>query len=343
MKRKTRWILISLGGAAALLFFLYYFRSVSLLLLASWILGYLLLPFVNGFTARGVPVSAAILICYGMFFTALLFLLGVVLPIFLRELRGITESLPIYYRYVMSLWEHYIGNNAVASFLHEVGFGDELGRFFEERSTHLWEQTLSALALLPKAAVGSLLLPILSYYFLRDKEQIVGGLLLIFPPEVRVSVTTLWEDIDGVLRNFIGGNLLVSLFVALLTFFGLWLLGVDYAAVLGIFYGILDLIPYFGPFLGAVPVVIFPLLQGDVNIFLVILLLFAVQQIENYFISPRILGDQVGLHPVSVILLVLLGGIIGGVLGMVLAIPLAAVARVLLIFFYEKLVATTID
>ncbi|MBQ2765104.1 MAG: AI-2E family transporter, partial [Firmicutes bacterium] len=108
-------------------------------------------------------------------------------------------------------------------------------------------------------------------------------------------------------------------------------------------YGFLEIIPYFGPFLWMIPIVLFLLLQGESNIFIVIVLLFFIQQFENYFISPRILGDQVGLHPVSVILLVLVGGYFGGIIGMVLIIPVAAVLKVVLIFLYNRLVASGID
>lgn len=343
MKRKSQWILIALCGALLLLFFLFYFRSVSTLLLMSLILSYLLLPLINGFTERKVPISAAVLIGYGMVFLVLLFFLGVMLPLLLQQTEGILDALPVYYQYALSLWEHYINNSRFAALLCSVGAEEQIGAFLTARAAHFGEQIMKYLAVLPKAMLGSLLLPVLSYYILRDKEKMIGGILRIFPPNIRVSVTTLWEHIDKVLRGFIGGNLLVSFLVGVLSALGLWLLGADYAAVLGMFYGILDIIPYFGPFLGAIPAVIFPLLQGDVNIFFVLLLLFTVQQIENYVISPRILGNQVGLHPISVIVFVLLGGAIGGVLGMVLAIPLAAVAKVLLLFFYEKFVATTID
>ena len=136
---------------------------------------------------------------------------------------------------------------------------------------------------------------------------------------------------------------MVAFIVGILTFGALWILGVDHALVFGILYGVLDIIPYFGPFLGMIPIVLFLLLQGEANIFLVIVLLFLIQQFENYFISPRILGDQVGLHPVSVILLVLVGGYCGGIIGMVLIIPVAAVLKVVLIFLYNRLVASGID
>lgn len=343
MKRKTKWILVSLVGALLLVFFLSRFREVALLLLFSVIASYLLYPMVDAFTAKNVPSAVAILICYGIFLIILLFLITSIVPFLYNEFRGIISSLPVYYQYVLSLWDHYMADGGLGDFFQTMGFDENLMDYLGTMADRFGDQTFQVLSLIPKLLLGSLLIPVISYYFLKDKNKILGNVLMVFPPRTRVSVITLWEHIDEVLRSFIGGNLLVSLIVGILTFVGLWILGVEYAVVLGLLYGLFDIIPYFGPFLGAIPIVIFPLLQGEVNIFLVILVLFFVQQCENYFISPRILGKQVGLHPVSVIILVLIGGYSGGVFGMVFIIPVAAVAKVLISFFYEKLVASTID
>lgn len=343
MKRKTKLILFLLVGAFLLTLFLYRFREVALLLLFSVIVSYLLCPVVDAFTAKNVPSAAAILICYGIFLIILLFLITSIVPFLYDEFRGIISSLPVYYQYVLSLWDHYMGEGVLGDTLQTMGFDEKLMTYLGAMADRFGAQTIQVLSLIPKLLLGSLLIPVISYYFLRDKNKIVGNALMVFPPRTRVEVITLWERINDVLRSFICGNLLVSLIVGSLTFIGLWLVGVDYAVVLGLLYGLFDIIPYFGPFLGAIPIVIIPLLQGEVNIFLVILVLFLVQQCENYFISPRILGKQVGLHPVSVIILVLIGGYSGGVLGMVFVIPVAAVLKVLLLFLYEKLVAFTID
>lgn len=343
MKRKTLGTLFLIVLIALTVFFMVRFRAVFLLLLMSVVLAYLLHPVVNGFNLQGTPRPVGIMVSYGIFLMVLLFFMLVFLPLLYAEFTGIFDALPVYYQYVLDLWDHYITETGLMTFLGSVGFDDKIQGFFSSWTDRFATHTMSLLTGIPKFAIYALLVPVISYYFLRDKNEIVGHLLMLFPPRTRVTVTTLWEEIDGVLFAFIRGNLLVSFFVGVLTTVGLFILGVDYAAVLGILYGILDIIPYFGPFLGAIPVILLPLLQGDVNIFWLILLLFAVQQGENFFISPRILGDQVGLHPVTVIVLVLVGGYCGGILGMVGMIPLAAVAKVLLIFLYEKVVATTID
>lgn len=343
MKRKTFGVLILMIGLVILLTLMICFRAVFMLLIISVILAYLLHPAVNGFSAKGVPQMVGILVSYGIFLTLLLFFLMVLMPRIYREFVDIFDALPVYYQYVLDLWNHYVTETGWMAFLGSVGFDDKIMGFFSAWTDSFAEDTVHLLTLVPQFALYALLVPVLSYYFLRDKNKIITHLLMMFPPSSRVAVTTLWEQIDHVLMAFIRGNLLVAFCVGLLTTIGLFLLGVDYAAVLGILYGLLDIIPYFGPFLGAIPVILLPLIQGDVNMILLILLLFAVQQCENFFISPRILGDQVGLHPVTVMVLVLVGGYCGGILGMVGVIPLAAVVKVLWIFLYEKLVATAID
>lgn len=343
MKRNVTGLLILPLAAVLLLVLVLRFRTVFFLLMLSLIFAYLLHPAVNGFGSRGVPLPAAILVSYGIFFTVLLFFLLVILPLLYNEFIGIFDALPVYYQYVLDLWDHYVTETGWMDFLGNIGFNEKVLSFLNARTERFAAETVHLLTLLPRFALYALLVPVISYYFLRDKNQIAGGLLMMFPPSVRVTAATLWEEVDGVLMAFIRGNLLVAFIVGLLTTVGLFLLGVEYAAVLGFLYGILDIIPYFGPFLGAIPTVLLPLMQGDVNMFLLVLLLFSVQQFENFFISPRILGDRVGLHPVTVIVLVLVGGYCGGILGMVGMIPLAAVGKVLLIFLYRRYVAAPID
>lgn len=343
MWHNVKWILLSVIGFLVVISFIYYFRSVAVLVIISAVLSYLLSPFVDGLTERNVPVAAAVWICYGILFFIFCFFLIVVLPYFYSELQGIFEELPIYFQYAFSLWEQYVSDSQFALMFQSVGLDEGIFDFFSTRAELLVEKTFDLISLIPQLLLGSFLVPVITYYFLSEKEQIASKFLMIFPPYSRVSVTTLGSGVNTVLRHFIGGNLIVSSIVAFLTFLGLWFLGAEHAFILGLLYGLLDVIPYFGPFIGAIPVILLCLLQGEVNIFFVILLLFFVQQSENYFISPRILGDQVGLHPVSVILLVLIGAYCGGILGMVLIIPFAAVTKVVLLFFYEKFVASDID
>lgn len=343
MKRKTLTTLGALLVLAFLLWLVLVFNDLFMLFIAAVITAYLLQPVTKAFIDHGVRPAAAILVTYAMIVTALLFLIIVILPDLYAECAGLFQALPAYYDYVLSLWNHYVAGTKFMELAGSIGLDEKITGSLANWTESFADRTVSFLQALPRLVFYSILVPVVAYYFLRDQEKIGDTLLMFFPPSLRTDVLTLWEEIDAVLKGFIKGNLLISLIVGSATAAGLFFLDVRYAAILGILYGIFDLIPYFGPFLGAIPIVLLPMIQGDVNIFLVILLLIIVQQGENIFVSPRVLGNSVGLHPVTVIFLVLLGGYLGGILGMVLIIPLAGVVKVIARFVYGKIVAYPTD
>ncbi|HEX3032252.1 MAG TPA: AI-2E family transporter, partial [Bacillota bacterium] len=146
-------------------------------------------------------------------------------------------------------------------------------------------------------------------------------------------------DMDQVLRGFIRGHLLVCGLVGGLSALGLYLIGVPFALLLGIIAGILDIIPFFGPILGAVPALALALLQSWQATIYTLLLFVIIQQVEGNIITPKILGEAVGLHPLIIIFALLAGGHLWGVTGMIIALPLAAVIRVAARYMLIKLVS----
>lgn len=185
---------------------------------------------------------------------------------------------------------------------------------------------------IPGILLYVILTPILSYYFLRDREKIRKYLLSLIAPSAKDEFLRLSGELNWLVRGFFSGYLLVAVIVALLTTLMYYLLGLQYPLVLGLIMGISDLIPYFGPVLGAIPAVLLALTIDKTTAFLVIIGLFIIQQVESSVITPQVMGNRVGLHPVLTIFVVLAGGSLGGLAGAILAVPLAAV--ILLIFKY---------
>ncbi len=319
--------------------FCYFFPSLIFLIFFSAAFAYLLSPLVRHFMAKSMPKTGAIILSYSLIGGILLFFIFVILPRLYKESLGLFNNIEVFFNYFTELWLRLTGG--IRKFLDMspvFQWENDVLPLIEDKINEIMEGFVTDLMALPQNLSYLLLAPVIAYYFLRDGSAIGGRLLTVFPPRSRSDVLILAKETDKVIRGFIRGNLLVSLAVAVVTAGGLWLIGVDYPLILGALNGIFDIIPYFGPVLGAIPVFLFALLQPDVNIFWVVLLLIAVQQMENIFISPRVIGDCVGLHPVTIIILVFLGGSIGGILGMVLIIPIAAVFKVLFSFFYENLV-----
>lgn len=136
------------------------------------------------------------------------------------------------------------------------------------------------------------------------------------------------HDVDRSLGSYIRGQLTVCTIIGLLATVSLWLAGIRYPLVLGVIIGITNIIPYFGPVIGAFPAIIIAATISVKMVFLVIIIIFGLQFIEGNILSPLIVGKSLHIHPVLIILALLIGGEIAGVVGLILAVPVFAVLKV---------------
>jgi predicted PurR-regulated permease PerM len=184
-----------------------------------------------------------------------------------------------------------------------------------------------------------ILSPVLAIYFLADWKRLNKGCLRLVPQKWRVEWQRLLQDINHVVRRFIRGDLIVAVVVGILTGIGVKLVGMDYALLIGIICGVFDLIPYFGPVIGAVPSILLGLTHSPIMGLKIAIVIIVVQQLESDVISPKLMGDSVGLHPLLIVFVLLAGGELAGFWGMLFSVPIAAVLRVILRHIYFRLVA----
>ncbi|MCD5410952.1 MAG: AI-2E family transporter, partial [Clostridiales bacterium] len=142
------------------------------------------------------------------------------------------------------------------------------------------------------------------------------------------SILEVVRDLDEVLGGFITGQLIVAAFIAILTTIALLVLGVRFAIIVGFIAGIANVIPYFESIIGIVPGVLFALLDSPTKPLWVLGIFIAIQQIESAILSPKIVGNKVGIHPIIVVLVLLIGGKLFGVVGLITAVPLAGTIKV---------------
>lgn len=169
--------------------------------------------------------------------------------------------------------------------------------------------------------------PILAYYFLRDREAFAYRTSLWIPSRQRKRFLCALQEMRREAGGYIRGQLMVALSVAVLTAAGLMILGIPAWLVLGLVMGVCELIPYVGPLIGAIPILLFSLSQGLSTTLWALGIAIAVQQIEGYFLSPRLMGGATGLHPAYILLLLTAGGLVGGLVGMMTALPLFVCLR----------------
>ena len=335
-------------GMARLIFFIftavlavyvfYLLRGLMVSFILAILLTYLLNPLVNAIERRGTPRSYAILLAY----LALSFLVAgiflYIVPRVIKQLYSLEETIPLYIaqtqQVIQSVQNRYSGLNIPDGVRQVI---DQRVVMLEEYVLQWVRNAVTVLIGLVGYVFKLLLAPVLAFYLLKDLNLITKKALDWLPINLRCEINELFKQINQVLASFIRGYFLVAAIVSALTAISMALLGVDFALMLGLIAGVTELIPYFGPAIGAVPAIGVALLESKWLALKVAVAFFIIHQLEGNIISPKIMGDKVGLHPLLVIFSLLAGGELYGLLGMLLAIPCAAVLRVLLLFAYTKI------
>jgi len=176
----------------------------------------------------------------------------------------------------------------------------------------------------------------ISFYLLKDydffKKLYLNSVSLIMKESKFKSLNKTLFEINNIMSSFIRGQLLDGLIVGLISSIGLSIIGLDFAFLIGLTAGIANIIPYVGPLIGCIPAIIIGLLSPNPIIALwAVLLLFAVQQLDSAVISPKVVGDSMGIHPIFVIMAITIGGSIAGILGMLLSVPIAGIIKLFLL------------
>ncbi len=217
-----------------------------------------------------------------------------------------------------------------------------------DRAQNLTENLLrSLLGFIPRAFnFGVTLFGILfvAIYLLVDVRKVKAALLKSVPAHYRHDARDLWEAFGESLSRYLGGLVFVVMIQGVLAAAALYLLGVRYAILLGVWVSVTAIIPYLGAFLGGIPAVIVALVFGSPNFesstttaILTIVAYVLIQQLEGNFLTPRIQGQALHVHPILVLLAVIAGGELAGLAGVVFAVPALAVFRVLFDFFRVRL------
>lgn len=323
------WLTTALVIAGAWLIWLWRIQFALLirLLLGGCMIAYLLHPLSQLFEKRlrfprlASIIAALLSLCAAVILLAVLFL-----PPLVVQMRELIVSLPAYTDSLRSKLR------LLNDWLAAKGFSRlTLPEFDWERLFSSLPPLLGGTAFFAGSVVSFFtewtLMFMLGYYFLRDRERLALHLELMTPLSIRRTVLRMADAIHHEISAFLRGQLLISASVAALSAVALMLAGVHAFLPLGLLVGVFNMIPYFGPLLGAIPAVLMGLTQGLGTALFAAAALFAVQQIDSFFISPRIMGSLTGLHPASVLLSITIGSSLLGLIGMLLAIPCLLAVR----------------
>ncbi|MGH7755804.1 MAG: AI-2E family transporter [Vulcanimicrobiaceae bacterium] len=279
-----------------------------------------------------VARPTAIAIVYCSLVGALAIALVVVVPIFVNDLSALgddmskasasyqqqTVNMPLVARLPLTLRNDVVhAPERIATAIAGLGTA---------AATAIFGFALSAAAIVALIIV----VPVLAIYFLTEVNSIRRHVLGWIPPAARLPAARVGREIDTIIGGFIRGQFIVATVVGTLITVLLLILHVKYALLIGVFAGILDVIPYVGAVAGWLPAVAISLLtNGWQNALLVTIGIIVINQLEGNVILPRIMSDKIGLSPLVVIIALFLGGELFGILGLLVAVPAVAVARVI--------------
>ncbi|MEN3183434.1 MAG: AI-2E family transporter [Atribacterota bacterium] len=319
------------------LYLVYLLRDVLVPFVLGGLLAYALTPIARRLNQWGLSWKLSVVLVFlGLLvFFALLFFL--IIPEALSQLKAFAASAP-------ERIEEFIGKileiakaldakypdlhltEAIEDFLRNI-----VGNF-ENYLQGITRNILNLVSLFMTVLfLGFIVTPFALYYFMVDAMKVRRALVRLFPPNRRKEYVLLLRSIDKVVGSFIRGRLILSLFVGVTVTTGLLIMKIEFPLVIGIIAGIADIIPYLGPIVGAIPALLFASTKSIWHVIGVIALFSGVNFVEGVVVTPRVMGKETGLHPVTVLFALLVGGKLFGALGVIAAIPVAGVIKGILL------------
>ena len=335
--RRFNWLIaiVILGGL------IYVLAPVLTPFVAAGLLAYIGDPLADRLQRLRLPRSLAVVVVFLLTFVLIGLLVLLVGPLIRAQIAALFEALPELIARIEAEWLPQIATWLDMEEGGDVGLSSFLSRYSEMASSWggklLGAVTRSGGAL--AAAVMSLvLIPVLTFYMLRDWDTIVAHAGAIVPESQRDTVYRLARETDDVLGAFLRGQLLVMLALACLYSLGLALVGVKYAIAIGVVAGLVSFVPYLGLVFGIALASLTVLLEPNpLWPLLGVIATFTIAQLlEGSVLTPKLVGDKIGLHPVLVIFAIAAGGQLFGFFGILLALPAAAVLSVLVRFAYYR-------
>ncbi|WP_149454038.1 AI-2E family transporter [Pasteuria penetrans] len=304
-------------------------RTVLKPFLLAALVAYFLHPAIAWFRGWGIPHTMAILTVYACLICFLVVLFMLTLPTLEFQLEELLRQFPNWNLRLQDFLQSF--QNHGKKILPRVVW-DGINNFNGHMQTSLtrWvEGMINRITDVVDKLFMVLIIPFLSFYMLKDARLIQRYFLRALPVDWRRTGLQILRDLDCVLGQYIRGQFLICMLVFIATYLGYVLIGLPYPLLLSALVGITNVIPYFGPFIGALPALIVSLLLAPQLLVPVCIVNLLIQVVEGNLLSPHIIGRTLDLHPLTVIFVLLLGGEIAGIMGLLLAIPFTAMSKVI--------------
>lgn len=342
MTDSQKWLWF--GGLVGCGWLVYLLSPILMPFLLAALFAYLGDPVVDRLEARKLSRTWSVVVVFSIMTLAMLVLVLFLAPMLVRQVEALASFLPRTVDWLQNSVLPFVGGmlGVETDALWDTDrLKTSLAQHWREAGS-LAAQVLdsvsrSGLALLGWVA-NLVLIPVVTFYLLRDWDVLVERIRHVLPRGWEATVVRLARDSDAVLGAFLRGQLLVMLALGLVYASGLWMVGLDLALLIGVIAGLVSFVPYLGFIVGIVAATVAGWLQfHEFMPLLGVVAVFGVGQLlEGMWLTPKLVGDRIGLHPVAVIFAIMAGGQLFGFVGVLLALPVASVVMVLLRHAHQR-------
>ncbi len=309
--------------------FLWVVRDIVVVILLSLVIASAMEPMVDYLNRWKIPRSVSVLGAYVIVIAFVGGLIALMAPLVTEQFRVLSDNLPQYsadFQVRYPTIASFFGGADLTAIVHSLFSGGEGTSEIFSRTVGLFNGLFAVITVL-----------VVSFYLVAADRGMKHFIRDLVPAPHQRVVMNLIEKIQRKMGLWVVGQFILSVFIFTLTYIGLSILGVKYALFLALIAGLLEIVPYVGPFLAAIPAVFFALIQSPALVVGVIILYIIIQKTEGYVLVPKVMEKTVGTSPLVVLLALLVGFKLAGILGLLLAVPLAgAITVVIHELFQEK-------
>jgi predicted PurR-regulated permease PerM len=313
-------------------YLLYQFRLVIFILFVAAFLGIAIRPAVEWLFRRNIPRPVGVIAIYLLLLLMIVGFFLLIVPLLVEQLTQISIDVPRYYFNFRDMLVQ-----SPSRIVQQVGFRlpTQIFSFIPEEGTD--EEAIDRVATFfvvagafIRGTLATITIFLLGFYWTLESERTLRGLLLLFPSARRERIRELISEIESRLGGYIRGQFLLSISIFILALAAYLLIGLQFSLVLAIIAGVMEVVPIFGPLLGAIPAILVALSQDPSKVIFVIIATVIMQAVENYLLVPRIMRQSVGVNPIVTLLALAAFTSLLGLPGALLAVPIAAIIQLLL-------------
>jgi predicted PurR-regulated permease PerM len=308
---------------------LYRLQTVLLLFFVAIVLGTAIRPAVEWLYRRGVSRTNGVILIYVLIAGLFTAFLALILPLLAEQTTQLSQNLPEFYRTVRN-WLLDSDNRL----LRNIGarISPQLGLLFSTNPTteNVLDQvtiTILYVNLLTKGLLSTLAIFLLAYYWNQEGQSVIRTILRLIPSYRKKEFLEFVDHVETKLGAYIRGQAILCSIIGVLSFLAYILIGLPFALALGIFAGVMEMIPVFGPAIGAIPALLISLSIAPEKALWVVIATILIQSAENVYLLPRVMNKSMGVNPIIILLSMVAFGSVFGLAGVLLALPLAAILQ----------------